>query len=81
MLYAKEIMFVGDREKALVYRKKLEEVYQPLKVVGYKDKYLSSISKFVKNLPDEKEIKVYVCENFACKEPVSDIKQVIKLIS
>ncbi len=81
MLYAKEIMFVGDRKKALDYRKKLEEVYQPLKVVGYKDRYLSSISEFVKNLPDEKGIKVYVCENFACKEPTSDINQVIKLIS
>ena len=81
MLHGKEIIFVGSKEKAVQFRKKLEEFYQPLKVVGYKNQYLKEISEFVKNLPDEEDIKVYVCESFACKEPTSDLNEMIKLIN
>ena len=81
MLFSKEIIFVGQKEIAIKYRKKLEEIYQPFKVIGYKDKYLSQVSEFIKSLPQEENIKVYICENFACNEPVSDINQVIQLIS
>jgi uncharacterized protein YyaL (SSP411 family) len=81
MLFSKEIIFVGQRNLAIEYRKKLENIYQPFKIVGYKDEYLSQISEFISSLPKENKIKAYICENFTCKEPVSNINQVIQLIS
>jgi len=81
LLYGFEIIFSGERKKALETRYFIEKDYIPLKVLGLKTSLLNKLSEFVSDIPEERDIKIYICKNFACQKPVASKEEIMALIS
>ncbi len=79
-LHGSEIIFSGDKEKALEIVYFLEKYYFPLKVEGLKSDILDKLSQFIASIPQEKDIKIYICKNFACERPVSTKEEALKIL-
>ncbi|MBB6216319.1 hypothetical protein HNQ80_002418 [Anaerosolibacter carboniphilus] len=82
----KEIVIAGERGKEDTQRMlaELEQRFLPFAVVIYNDgdPRLQELVPFVKNQGMVGNIATaYVCENFACNIPTSDIEQFIQLLS
>ncbi len=82
-----EVLVFGDESKKETQQmiKTIREVYQPNKVVlfgGMKEKNISKVIPFANNYPttDDGSPIVYVCQNYTCKLPTSDVKTVQKLL-
>ncbi len=81
MLNSTEIIFNGKKDIAIDLAKKSEEFYIPSKVLGYKTELLDKLSLFTKNIkPVEKDIEVYICSNFSCREPINSEDMFIKVL-
>ena len=78
-----QIVLAGDKKHSFVLEM-LDEIhsrFQPRKVIlfadGSKDQqFLSQYVHFYEDLPaDEKDPKVYICQNYSCEMPISDIQK------
>ncbi len=74
----KEVVIVSPKEKSEDLIKAVYEEYNPFVLVALKtpDSKLGCISGFINQL-QEKDGKptVYICENFACKPPITSVEQ------
>ena len=74
----KEVVIVSPKEKSEDFIKAVYEEYNPFVLVALKtpDSKLGCISGFINQL-QEKDGKptVYICENFACKPPITSAEQ------
>jgi uncharacterized protein YyaL (SSP411 family) len=85
----KEIVVVGSRSnlETQAALKLLKSKYIPNKVILFKDTddKLQSLSPLAKWTSDHKMINekttYYICEDFSCKLPTTDIEQALKLIN
>ncbi|OGO81909.1 MAG: hypothetical protein A2Y18_08095 [Clostridiales bacterium GWD2_32_19] len=90
LLYANtdvaEIVIAGDRKDAKT-KQMIDEInkrFLPFTtcVLNDGDNKLHEIIPFIKEQKvDNANTKAYVCKNFSCKEPISDINEFIELIS
>jgi len=71
----KEIIISG--KDAEDFRSEINEVFLPDKVLIKADKKLEQIMPVIKNYlsASEKETKVFICENFKCEAPISDLEK------
>ncbi len=74
----KEIVIAGDKEEEFVKEvlKEINSKYNPFLIIilnnGNEEIY--GVNSFIKNQGKiDKKSTVYVCENFSCKEPITDI--------
>jgi len=81
MLKPIDIVSTGDKNRALKTLAQLEEKFIPNKTQVYKSDYTSSLSEFIKNIPNSKEEKFYICKDFVCSEPVKTKGEILKIIS
>ncbi|WP_457639339.1 thioredoxin domain-containing protein [Persephonella sp.] len=69
--------FVIAGKKTEKVEKKILSVYDPYRsVVIKKDEKLSEIVPYVSNIPVGEKTELYICENFSCSLPVSDIDRI-----
>lgn len=82
------------KEITLAYNKKDEDFYKfinevnnryiPFSIVTLNDKS-NEIEKINKNIKDKIAIKdkttVYICQNYACREPITDLEEFKSLLS
>ncbi|RUM58567.1 MAG: thioredoxin domain-containing protein [Persephonella sp.] len=78
MLNSTEIIFNGDKEKALKLSQKSEEFYIPSKVLAYNTEFLRKISDFINNIKESKDLEIYLCSNFACQQPIKSEKEFLE---
>jgi uncharacterized protein YyaL (SSP411 family) len=79
-----QIILAGDKEHPLVSDmvNELHSRFQPHKVVLFADgsqgqEFLSQYVHFYEDLPaDEKDPKVYICQNYSCELPISDVQKI-----
>ncbi len=78
----KEFLIVGEREKAKPFVREINSRYIPDKTVVLKENAeISKIVPYVEPIPVEPDIiNVYMCENFSCRMPVSDLDTFRKLL-
>ena len=78
-----EVIVVGDRDKSLKLLDFIQKPPQPNKVLIYKDNIkdnkMFNYLDFYKS-KENGEPLVYVCQNYTCELPTSDIKRVIELL-
>ncbi len=82
----KEIVIAGEpsqKDTQLILRE-IWKRFMPGKILlmhSSKDTSLEGIAKFVKDQkPIENRTTAYICENYACKTPTSDINRIIQLM-
>ncbi len=84
----KQIVIAGDpkREDTRALLKKIHEIYLPHKVIlsadnGSGQEYLGQLIPSIKGMkPLQGKAAAYVCENYACKLPTSDLKTLARLL-
>jgi len=71
----KEIIISGKDTD--VFKKEISKVFIPDKILIKADKKLETIMPLIKNYlsADDKETKVFICENFKCESPISDLEE------
>ena len=79
----KEVIIVGDKKESESLIKEIYRDYNPFLLAALKTKEskLGCISEFIKRL-ERKDGKptVYICENFTCKQPITDIKELTPIL-
>lgn len=83
---AKEIVLSGNLNRAQTYLKEINSRYIPRAVLLYRSEKLSDfftteIPFLEQLLPLEGKETLYVCENFMCQLPATQLDQVIKRLS
>ena len=84
----KEIIIAGDSDNATSQEilETIQKRFLPNKIIllkhpGVPGKRLVALSPFVETLsPLDNRPTVYVCEQYACKTPITDIKELEKVL-
>ncbi|NLC62942.1 MAG: thioredoxin domain-containing protein, partial [Thermoanaerobacterales bacterium] len=84
----KEIVIVGDsaEEDTRALIKKVRSHYMPNAITVFhstsnQDEQIGELIPFVKEMrPKDEKATVYVCENYACKEPTTDLKRLGEIL-
>ncbi len=71
----RDIVITGERTEEITDR--LIRKFAPFDtVIVKKNSQIDSISSHFKNIQPSKELKVYLCENFSCSSPLTDIREI-----
>ncbi len=70
-----EIVLAGKKEKLKPFISKIYESFLPYKTVVLKEnEKISEIVPYVKDIPVKENPEAYICKNFSCQMPITDIK-------
>jgi uncharacterized protein YyaL (SSP411 family) len=78
---AKEIIITGKDDKSKELLNQVQLTYLPFRIILKADKSIEKISSFINNKTfNFEESKVYVCKNYKCELPVSNIEELNNLL-
>jgi uncharacterized protein YyaL (SSP411 family) len=78
---AKEIIITGKDDKSKELLNQVHLTYLPFRIILKADKSIEKISSFINNKTfNFEESKVYVCKNYKCELPVSNIEELNNLL-
>ncbi|HEX2788395.1 MAG TPA: thioredoxin domain-containing protein [Ignavibacteria bacterium] len=78
---AKEIIITGGDDKSKELLNQVYATYLPFRIILKADKNIEKISSFINNKTfNFEESKVYVCKNYKCELPVSNIEELNNLL-
>ncbi|NPA53694.1 MAG: thioredoxin domain-containing protein [Aquificae bacterium] len=70
-----EIVLAGKKEKLKAFISKIYERFLPYKTVVLKEnEKIAEIVPYVKDIPVKENPEAYICKNFSCQMPITDIK-------
>lgn len=71
----------GEREEAIYELRKVQKEFFPEGLFLIKEKETEELSEFIRDLsPIEGKTAYYLCRNFSCEKPTTDIEEVIRTL-
>ena len=75
---SREIVIVPKEESWREYKKELDKLFIPDTFTVLNDRKVKTLSDYLKNFPEKEKTSYYICENYACKNPIYDGKSLIE---
>ncbi len=75
---SREIVIVPKEEGWKEYKEELDKFYIPDTLIVLNDEKAKTLSDYFKNFPKNEKTSYYICENYACRNPIYEGKRLIE---